>query len=77
MSLQVNCCIEVVDTAEANQPALVRVIRAETVLANRVLDGVEGADLLTAVLSRLASESHAAAAEQMGQLRELLANIAD
>lgn len=75
--LQVNVCIEVIDTAEMGQPAIVRVIRAETVIPNRAVEAIDQADLLAATLGRLNSEAQASAQEQMGQMREFLVDQAE
>lgn len=76
MSLQVNVCVEVLDTNAFGQPAIVRVMRGETVLPPDPTDNMAMADLLSMTLDRIVSEVREAGAQQMVNVRTLLAQQA-
>lgn len=77
MSLQVNVCVEVIDTATLGQPAIVRVLRGETVLAPNPDNTMDHAELLGLTLDRIVSEVREQGAQQMVDVRALLAQQAE
>lgn len=69
VSLQVSVQIEVSETTDTT--VLVRVLRAETVIAPHGSSATAEADLLAAALDRLVAEANASARDQMGHVRAL------